>query len=118
MKLPQSGPLRRGTLLPRAEKPAVTRKSLTDENVEERVTNGSRVPDHVAIIMDGNGRWAQARGLVRAQGHVEGARAVREAVRASRETGVRFLTLYAFSVANWSRPRPEVEALMRLLQDF
>jgi undecaprenyl diphosphate synthase len=82
------------------------------------VKNGNTVPEHVAIIMDGNGRWAQSRGLIRAQGHVEGARAVREAVRASRELGVRFLTLYAFSVANWSRPRPEVEALMRLLQDF
>jgi len=72
----------------------------------------------VAIIMDGNGRWAQGRGLERAEGHVEGARAVREAVRTSREAGVRYLTLYAFSVANWSRPRPEVAALMRLLADF
>ncbi len=80
--------------------------------------NGNSVPPHVAIIMDGNGRWAQARGLHRAQGHAEGARAVREAVRTSREAGVRYLTLYAFSVANWSRPKPEVEALMRLLQDF
>ena len=80
--------------------------------------NGNSVPSHVAIIMDGNGRWAQARGLHRSQGHAEGARAVREAVRTSRELGVKYLTLYAFSVANWSRPRPEVEALMRLLQDF
>src|SRR5689334_3233205 len=68
--------------------------------------------------MDGNGRWAQARGLHRAEGHAEGARAVRETVRTSRQEGVRFLTLYAFSVANWSRPRPEVIALMRLLADF
>src|SRR4051794_32580343 len=96
--------------------------------------------------MDGNGRWAESRGLHRSEGHAEGARAVREAVRTSRweesralprregqaegaravreavrtsrEVGVRYLTLYAFSVANWSRPRPEVEALMRLLQDF
>jgi undecaprenyl diphosphate synthase len=80
--------------------------------------NGKNVPSHVAIIMDGNGRWAQARGLARAEGHAEGARAVREAVRTSREEGVKYLTLYAFSVANWARPRPEVEALMRLLQDF
>ncbi len=80
--------------------------------------NGSKVPAHVAIIMDGNGRWAELRGLHRSEGHAEGARAVREAVRTSRELGVRYLTLYAFSVANWSRPRPEVEALMRLLQDF
>jgi undecaprenyl diphosphate synthase len=80
--------------------------------------NGNRVPEHVAIIMDGNGRWAENRGLMRAEGHAEGARAVREAVRTSREAGVRYLTLYAFSVANWSRPRPEVAALMRLLADF
>lgn len=76
------------------------------------------VPRHVAIIMDGNGRWAQARGLHRAEGHAEGARAVREAVRSSREENVKFLTLYAFSDANWARPRPEVIALMRLLADF
>jgi undecaprenyl diphosphate synthase len=68
--------------------------------------------------MDGNGRWAEARGLNRAQGHAEGARAVREAVRASRSAGVEYLTLYAFSVANWGRPRPEVQALMHLLIDF
>ncbi|HEX4477698.1 MAG TPA: polyprenyl diphosphate synthase [Polyangiaceae bacterium] len=82
------------------------------------MNNGNNVPEHVAIIMDGNGRWAQGRGLMRAEGHAEGARAVREAVRTSREEGVRYLTLYAFSVANWARPRPEVTALMHLLQDF
>jgi undecaprenyl diphosphate synthase len=81
--------------------------------------NGSySIPRHVAIIMDGNGRWAQSRGLHRARGHIEGARAVREAVRTSREAGVRYLTLYAFSVANWARPRAEVSALMDLLRDF
>jgi undecaprenyl diphosphate synthase len=82
------------------------------------VKDAKSVPEHVAIIMDGNGRWAQSRGLHRSEGHAEGARAVREAVRTSRQEGVRYLTLYAFSVANWARPRPEVEALMRLLQDF
>ena len=76
------------------------------------------LPEHVAIIMDGNGRWANARGLERAAGHAEGARAVREAVRACREAGVRYLTLYAFSLANWERPRAEVDALMRLLIRF
>jgi undecaprenyl diphosphate synthase len=81
-------------------------------------TNEETVPRHVAIIMDGNGRWAQSRGLHRSEGHAEGARAVRETVRSSRQAGVRYLTLYAFSVANWSRPRPEVTALMRLLADF
>ncbi|HEX2881138.1 MAG TPA: polyprenyl diphosphate synthase [Polyangiaceae bacterium] len=77
-----------------------------------------QVPRHVAIIMDGNGRWAQARGLGRSEGHAEGARAVRETVRTCRARGVEFLTLYAFSVANWGRPRPEVQALMRLLIEF
>jgi undecaprenyl diphosphate synthase len=68
--------------------------------------------------MDGNGRWAQANGLSRLEGHAEGARAVREAVRTCRKEGVQFLTLYAFSVANWGRPRAEVRALMNLLLDF
>ena len=77
-----------------------------------------QVPRHVAIIMDGNGRWAQANGLSRVEGHAEGARAVRETVRACRKEGVEFLTLYAFSVANWGRPRNEVKALMNLLLDF
>jgi undecaprenyl diphosphate synthase len=76
------------------------------------------VPRHVAIIMDGNGRWARGRGLERSAGHDEGARAVREVVRTCRERGVRYLTLYAFSLANWSRPKLEIEALMRLLIRF
>jgi undecaprenyl diphosphate synthase len=76
------------------------------------------LPRHVAIIMDGNGRWAKSRGLERTAGHDEGARAVREVVRTCRERGVRYLTLYAFSLANWSRPKLEVEALMRLLIRF
>ncbi len=81
-------------------------------------TNGNRLPQHVAIIMDGNGRWATARGLSRAQGHAEGARAVRDAVETATRIGIPYLTLYAFSVANWNRPRAEVEALMGLLVDF
>jgi undecaprenyl diphosphate synthase len=81
-------------------------------------TNGNRLPKHVAIIMDGNGRWATARGLERAEGHAEGARAVRDAVETATRIGIPYLTLYAFSVANWARPRIEVEALMRLLVDF
>jgi undecaprenyl diphosphate synthase len=76
------------------------------------------IPHHVAIIMDGNGRWAKARGLARAEGHAEGARAVRDAVETSARVGIKYLTLYAFSVANWARPKGEVEALMRLLVDF
>ncbi len=77
-----------------------------------------RIPQHVAIIMDGNGRWAKARGLDRVEGHAEGARAVRDAVETATRVGIKYLTLYAFSVANWARPRGEVEALMRLLVDF
>jgi undecaprenyl diphosphate synthase len=73
---------------------------------------------HVAIIMDGNGRWATERGLPRTAGHRAGADAVRRVVEAAPGAGVRLLTLYAFSSDNWNRPRPEVDALMTLLQNF
>ena len=75
-------------------------------------------PRHVAIIMDGNGRWARARGLPRKAGHRAGAESVRQAVDACLERGVEFLTLYAFSSENWNRPQKEVEALMGLLEQF
>ena len=75
----------------------------------------SCLPAHVAIIMDGNGRWARKRGLPRIAGHTAARRAVREVVTAGAEIGLRELTLYTFSVENWSRPRSEVAALMRLL---
>ena len=78
----------------------------------------SSLPRHVAIIMDGNGRWAQLRGLPRIEGHRRGAVAVREVVRAAREIGVRALTLYAFSAQNWLRPPDEVAMLMQLLRDY
>lgn len=73
---------------------------------------------HVAIIMDGNGRWATQRGLPRPAGHVEGAKAVRITVEAAARAGINTLTLYAFSAANWERPRPEVEGLMFLLRRY
>jgi undecaprenyl diphosphate synthase len=76
------------------------------------------LPAHVGIIMDGNGRWAQVRGLPRAQGHREGAQAVRRTVRMARRLGLRALTLYAFSEQNWARPEEEVDALMELLRDY
>jgi undecaprenyl diphosphate synthase len=76
------------------------------------------LPRHVAIIMDGNGRWAKARGLPRHHGHFEGVRAVREAVETAARGGIEYLTLYAFSCANWSRPAIEVRALMRLMIQF
>ncbi|WP_438000916.1 polyprenyl diphosphate synthase [Sorangium sp. So ce185] len=78
----------------------------------------SNLPKHVAIILDGNGRWAAARGLPRMQGHRHGAQAVRLSVRACRDRGIPYLTLYAFSVANWSRPKDEIDALMRICQEF
>jgi undecaprenyl diphosphate synthase len=77
-----------------------------------------RVPRHVAIIMDGNGRWAVSRGLERNAGHREGIESVREIVRASRDYGIEILTLYAFSIENWNRPRGEVSELMRLLEEY
>jgi len=76
------------------------------------------IPTHVAIIMDGNGRWAKARGLPRLAGHHEGAKAVRRIVTYAREIGIRYLTLYSFSMENWSRPQPEVSGLMNLLRDY
>src|SRR5213079_882317 len=76
------------------------------------------VPRHIAIIMDGNGRWARTRGLARIKGHEKGAEAVRACVEACGELKVDFLTLYAFSAENWQRPKAEVIALMRLLERF
>lgn len=80
--------------------------------------DSKRIPKHVAIIMDGNGRWAKKKGFQRVRGHQKGAEAVREIVTASREAGIRWLTLYAFSQENWKRPRLEVQALMKLLKRF
>src|SRR3989454_2576610 len=75
------------------------------------------VPAHVALIMDGNGRWATQRGLPRVAGHREGVKAARAIVRAADAAGLRFLTLYAFSTENWNRPEDEVTMLMRLLEE-
>lgn len=76
-----------------------------------------RVPRHVAIIMDGNGRWARQQGKERIFGHFQGVESVRESVQASIELGIEYLTLYAFSTENWNRPQDEVNALMELLVD-
>lgn len=75
----------------------------------------SKVPSHVAVIMDGNGRWATRRGTDRIFGHQSGVEAVRESIKAAAEVGIQYLTMYAFSTENWNRPRYEVEALMTLL---
>jgi undecaprenyl diphosphate synthase len=77
--------------------------------------NKDRLPLHIAVIMDGNGRWAKERGKLRVFGHENGVAAVRNTVEAAAELGVKFLTLYAFSTENWSRPKKEVDALMSLL---
>jgi len=77
-----------------------------------------RLPHHIAIIMDGNGRWAKKKLLNRISGHVKGVNAVREVVTACRELGIKVLTLYAFSVENWKRPEEEVGALMGLLKEY
>lgn len=89
--------------------------------VEQRIVNWkeqidkSRLPGHIAIIMDGNGRWAVQHGMERVYGHQHGVQSVREVTEICAELGVKFLTLYAFSTENWNRPREEVEALMELL---
>ena len=82
------------------------------------IINQNNIPEHVAVIMDGNGRWATQRGLTRILGHQKGTEAVRETVRTSREIGIRWLTLYAFSEENWQRPEQEINALMNLLKRF
>ena len=76
------------------------------------------VPVHVAIIMDGNGRWARQRHLPRVEGHRQGAESVRAIVRAAGEAGIKYLTLYAFSVENWNRPKDEVDTLMKYLARY
>ena len=78
----------------------------------------ANIPRHVAIIPDGNGRWAQARGLPRDVGHSRGTEVVREIVRAAHELGIKQLTIYAFSTENWERPHEEVEAIMALLDHY
>ncbi|MBW2493192.1 MAG: isoprenyl transferase [Deltaproteobacteria bacterium] len=80
--------------------------------------NSDRIPRHIAIIMDGNGRWAQARGISRNEGHKKGLEALRSVIRSANELGVRWLTLYAFSLENWNRPKMEVASLMGLLERY
>ena len=80
------------------------------ENIDK-----TRLPKHVAVIMDGNGRWAKQRGLDRSMGHVEGVNTVRRITEIASEIGVKYLTLYTFSTENWNRPQEEVDALMNLI---
>ncbi len=91
------------------------RQNKKKQEIERLVKQGAKLPKHVAIIMDGNGRWARKRGLPRVAGHSEGVKSVRAVVEAAGEIGIKVLTLYTFSKENWLRPRQEVSALMRLL---
>ncbi|RXJ98238.1 UDP pyrophosphate synthase [Arcobacter sp. CECT 8986] len=82
------------------------------------INNKKQLPNHIAIIMDGNGRWANERGLKRTAGHEEGAKTVREITKHCNNIGIKYLTLYAFSTENWSRPKLEIEFLMKLLEKY
>lgn len=86
-----------------------------DINVDISKINTNNLPKHVAIIMDGNGRWAKQKGFIRAIGHENGSKSVRQTVEAAAEIGLKNLTLYAFSTENWNRPKLEVDTLMKLL---
>lgn len=86
-----------------------------DRKVQDELRTTGEIPTHIAIIMDGNGRWAKQRGLPRIAGHSEGVESVRDTVEACGQLGVKYLTLYAFSTENWKRPQEEVSLLMRLL---
>lgn len=87
------------------------------KKLEQRILHKGDLPRHVAIIMDGNGRWAKRRGLPRVAGHRAGIKAVREAVKGCGNLGIDYLTLYTFSIENWNRPAREVNALMRFLRE-
>jgi len=87
-------------------------------NLAQTDLDPAKLPSHIAVIMDGNGRWAQKRLLNRVKGHEKGAETVRMVVRTCRQIGIRFLTLYAFSTENWDRPKTEITALMTLLKKF
>ncbi|MBR2521169.1 MAG: di-trans,poly-cis-decaprenylcistransferase [Oscillospiraceae bacterium] len=90
----------------------------TNETNEVRVELNGPVPQHVAIIMDGNGRWAKSRGLPRSAGHAAGAETFRTIASYCRDIGMKYLTVYAFSTENWRRPQEEVEGIMRLLDTY
>jgi undecaprenyl diphosphate synthase len=91
------------------------KQTAEDKEVQQELLRAGKVPNHIAVIMDGNGRWAEERGLPRIAGHQAGIASVRDATRASRELGLEYLTVYAFSTENWKRPRKEISMLMRLL---
>ena len=77
-----------------------------------------RIPEHIAIILDGNGRWAKAKGMPRKYGHIQGAKTVEDICEVAYDMGIQYLTVYAFSTENWNRPQDEVDALMKLLRNY
>ena len=86
-------------------------------NIKEEILANSHLPKHIAIIMDGNGRWATNKGVDRIYGHKEGVETVRRILEACGEIGISYLTLYTFSIENWNRPQKEIDFLMNLMID-
>lgn len=97
------------------QKPLKDKRTPEDKAVQELLKKECKIPSHIAVIMDGNGRWAKSKGRPRVSGHHAGVESVRDTVEVCAELGVNFLTLYAFSTENWGRPKDEVSALMSLL---
>lgn len=91
---------------------------MDGHRMEWKMAEELRVPNHVAIILDGNGRWAKAKGMPRNYGHVQGAKTVEVICEEAYKMGIQYLTVYAFSTENWNRPQDEVAALMKLLRDY
>ena len=93
-------------------------KKNTSSKIEEKQLDMNNIPKHIAIIMDGNGRWAKERNMPRTYGHKAGVETIREIVKECSSLGVKYLTLYAFSTENWARPKEEVDTLMKLLVQY
>ncbi|MCX7879115.1 MAG: isoprenyl transferase [Ignavibacteria bacterium] len=93
-------------------------QSLEDQEIQNNLLATCKIPKHIGIIMDGNGRWALERGLSRTEGHKQGIESVRDIVKASAQLKIGYLTLYAFSIENWNRPLTEVGILMKLLEHY
>jgi undecaprenyl diphosphate synthase len=93
-------------------------KNPVDEQMQDQLLKSGNLPQHIAVIMDGNGRWATERGLSRTEGHQEGIESVRDIVKVASQLGIKYLTLYAFSIENWKRPHTEVSILMKLLEHY
>ena len=96
----------------------IKQQSQDDKEIQSQLKALGKLPKHIAVIMDGNGRWAVERKQSRTEGHREGIESVRDIVKASSQLGIKYLTLYAFSIENWKRPASEVSVLMKLLEYF